>query len=102
MKEFVLDGAAMTSKEAIYQQLSRVFSFPTYFGHNLDAVWDLLMEEDEHIEIHFKHIALLVEHMDDYGEKLVKVFHNLEAINRHYTVHFYSGDMRSGTKEIKE
>lgn len=89
MREFIINGEAMTSKKAMYTHLNRVFSFPNYFGNNLDALWDLLTEENEPTVIYFKHIAKLIEHMDGYGEKLIQVFQNLEQTTDNYTVHFY-------------
>lgn len=93
MRKLVIDGARMTSKEAVYAQLNRVFSFPTYFGNNLDALWDVLLEESEPTAIHFKNVDFMLEQMGRYGEKLLKVFENLEAMNRHYEVCFYPNEI---------
>lgn len=89
MREFIIDGKMMTSKQAMYTHLNRIFSFPNHFGNNLDALWDVLTEENEPTVIYFKHIEELIDHLDGYGEKVVQVFQNLEQTKENYTVHFY-------------
>lgn len=93
MRQFLINGKSMTSKEAIYQQLNRLFSFPPYFGKNLDALWDVLNEATEPTEIHFIHVESLLEQMEGYGEKLLNVFRQLEKSNEHYKIHFYPFEM---------
>lgn len=40
----ILDGSRMRTLEAVYTELASQFSFPEYFGHNLDALWDCLTD----------------------------------------------------------
>lgn len=89
MRILIIDGHAMTSKNAMYTHLGRVFQFPEHFGNNLDALWDILTEETEPTVIYFKEVAKLIEQMDGYGEKVIQVFQNLEQMTDNYTVHFY-------------
>lgn len=93
MRQFLINGKSMASKEAIYQQLNRLFSFQPYFGNNLDALWDILNEESEPTEIYFIHVETLLEQMEGYGEKLLKVFRQLEKSNPNYKIHFYPFEM---------
>jgi ribonuclease inhibitor len=89
VREFIIDGRMMTSKNAVYTHLDRIFSFPSHFGNNLDALWDVLTEENEATIIHFKHTEVLTKHLEDYGKKLLKVFKNLEQKKANYTIYFY-------------
>jgi RNAse (barnase) inhibitor barstar len=38
----VLDGSQIRSKAAMLDALAKVMSFPDYFGHNLDALNDVV------------------------------------------------------------
>lgn len=78
----------MHSKEALYTHLSRIFSFPNDFGNNLDALWDVLNENDEPTTIEFLNVAEAEEHLGDYGEKLVTLLRKLEQENEYYMVRF--------------
>lgn len=89
MREFIIDGKKMTSKKAMYTHFSRIFSFPIHLGNNLDALWDVLTEENEVTVIYFKNIAKLIENLDGYGQKVIQVFQNLEQTKENYTVKFY-------------
>ena len=93
MRELIIDGKAMTSEKSMYIHLSRVFSFPTYFGNNLDALWDALTEESEPTVIYFKNVTQMTENLDRYGEKLIQLFQKLEQTTNNYKVHFYPEEM---------
>lgn len=40
-----LDGAALSSLDAVYDAVARQLALPPHFGRNLDALWDSLMRE---------------------------------------------------------
>lgn len=95
MREFMIDGQRMTSKEAIYTHLNRLFCFPNNFGNNLDALWDFLTEENEPTEIHFEQTDALLDEMEEYGKKLLGLFNQLDKQMANYTVYFYPGEMKA-------
>ncbi len=47
MGEYLLHGENMTDAASMHDELQRCFSFPAYYGRNLDALWDILTESDE-------------------------------------------------------
>ena len=94
MRTMVIDGDFMVTKDLMYAHLNRVFSFPSYFGDNLDALWDVLNESNEPTIVEFTHVNAVVEHLGVYGEKLVSLFHQLDEENECYTVKFYTGDIK--------
>ncbi len=51
MKSYILDGTRFNGVETFYTEVSQVFSFPDYFGRNLDALHDSLLDLDDEIEI---------------------------------------------------
>ena len=52
MKEFTLDLAGTYSADDFYEYLGEYISIPSYFGYNLDALWDLLTDVREETAIH--------------------------------------------------
>lgn len=88
MKELLVDGKFMQSKEAMYTHLTRVLSLPSYFGNNLDALWDILTESEEQTQINFINVDLAQEYLGDYGKKLIKLFKELEIENENYHINF--------------
>ena len=42
MKQYILNGQTMSTREAAYDESARVLDLPAYFGRNLDALWDEL------------------------------------------------------------
>jgi len=54
MKQYIIDGNNFTGVETFYDEVTKVFSFPEYFGRNLDALYDSLSDIGEPIEITWK------------------------------------------------
>lgn len=46
METIVLDGARMTSRNALHDYLAAQLGLPAYYGRNLDGLYDLLTERD--------------------------------------------------------
>ena len=65
-KTVLLDGTKMTSIETIHQHVADVLSFPSYYGHNLDALWDVLTEINDPVHIKFTHLARLHQQLPDW------------------------------------
>ena len=67
MKNYILDGAKMTSLTEAYAELKAGLNLPDYFGHNLDAfeecLRDKLVQEGafEIVVDHAKAVATLPE-----------------------------------------
>ncbi len=89
MKEVILDGRLMTSKNRLYAYLSETFNLPDHFGNNLDALWDILNEETEPTILHITYLKDFLEEMDGYGEQIVRMLTMLNQLNDHYEVYFY-------------
>lgn len=87
MKELTIDGKYMKSKEAMYVHLTRVFSLPSYFGNNLDALWDILTESEESTKINFLNVDLTRKYLGDYGERLIGLLEKLAEYDN-YTITF--------------
>lgn len=88
MKVLQINGEYMRTKKSMYTHLIRVFSFPSYFGNNLDALWDQLNEENEPTVIKVLNTNVILEDLGSYGEQLIRLLKKLEEENRNYTIHF--------------
>ena len=82
MKKIILDFSKSTSKEVMHKYLAEKFSFPEYYGANLDALHDLLTEITEPTCVG----------VFNYGRKylksVVEVFKDAESENKNLSVVF--------------
>ena len=46
-KELLIDMSGITDEKAFHEYVSKKLNFPGYYGHNLDAFWDCIMDEDQ-------------------------------------------------------
>lgn len=69
MNTFEIDFANVNGKQEAHELIASVLSFPCYYGHNLDALYDCL-REIRPCSIRLKNVSALGE----YGESLVEVF----------------------------
>ena len=76
--EFVLDCRRMRGKRKAHAYIAENLSFPDYYGHNLDALYDCLREMPE------AHIVLKCSDAlgeEGYGAALKKTFYDAAADN---------------------
>ena len=57
MIDIVLDG--VSGMEAIHDQLSQALQFPSFYGRNLDALYDCMTEVRTNVTIHLKNLSAL-------------------------------------------
>ena len=67
----ILEGKAMTDRVSALSHLAERLELPTYYGRNLDALYDVLTEIGEETEIILTDPAAVVEQMGKYGEALL-------------------------------
>ena len=66
-----LDGRAMTDRTAAHDHLKERLALPDYYGRNLDALYDVLMEIGTDTEIILMDPAAVAEQLGKYGEALL-------------------------------
>ena len=75
--KYILDGKKMVSKEETHAYLKEIFGFPEYYGNNLDALHDCLMERNV-MEIEVEHEEEMLAALGKYGEKLMQVLDDVK------------------------
>lgn len=74
MKIVELDGREMKIKLNTHCYIMKVMDFPSYYGQNLDALWDLLSTISVPTTIQIDHRDVIIENLGAYGEQLIEVF----------------------------
>lgn len=67
----ILDGKAMVDRVSAHSHLAERLELPTYYGRNLDALYDVLTEIGEETELVLTDPAAVAEQMGKYGEALL-------------------------------
>ena len=76
-----LDGREMTDRQRTHDYLAAQLQLPSYYGRNLDALYDLLTDRGEELEIRLMHADAMKAQLGTYGIKLLHTL--LEAENDH-------------------
>ena len=87
--EVILDGALITDRDALHDQLAEKFAFPAYYGRNLDALYDLLSVCPEQISVTVIHTDLLLEHLGRYGKSVIRTLQDVSRDNSQITLSIF-------------
>ena len=82
----VLEGAVMTDRMAVHNHLVERLDLPTYYGRNLDALYDVLMELGGETEIILRDPGAVAENLGKYGEALLTTLQEAAEENPHLTI----------------
>ena len=82
----VIDGRNMKDKITLHAYLKEQCKFPEYYGNNLDALYDVLTESGEPLEIKLEHAEELKEILCGYGEAFIETLQDAAAENKCVTV----------------
>ena len=69
MKELLLDAETLYTREQLHDVLAKVCGFPSDYGRNLDALYEML-----------------VAHLGNYGELVLRVLADAAAENPAFTL----------------
>ena len=86
MRNVVLDLSAVSSKEALHAALAEAFSFPAYYGKNLDALFDLLTQIDAPTRLFLLNAGQLALFPGSYPEKFLETLADAQRENPLFTV----------------
>ncbi|NLI83192.1 MAG: barstar family protein [Deltaproteobacteria bacterium] len=80
VKRCFISGEEVQSLEQFYDAIGSQLSLPEYFGHNLDALWDVLSTDVEGpVEIVWTQAGLSRQAMKEDFERLVAVLEEVVA-----------------------
>ncbi len=83
MRELRLDADTLYTRAQAHDIFAKTFGFPESYGRNLDALYDLLTALPP-TRLTLRHAEMLVVHMGNYGELLLRVLANAAAENPHF------------------
>ena len=81
-----LDGKAMTDRAAAHSHLVQMLELPTYYGRNLDALYDVLMEIGMDTELMLLDPGAVTANLGKYGEALLVTLQEAAESNPHLTI----------------
>lgn len=83
---YVLNGQVMIDPITTHQYIKERFNFPEYYGHNLDALYDLLSTYNDESTLNIVLIKTnyLLTLQPEYGQKLIETL--LDAQNTNYKI----------------
>lgn len=82
----VLEGKAMADRVSAHNHLTERLELPSYYGRNLDALFDVLTEISQDTEIVLNDPSVVVELMGRYGEALLGTLQEAAEQNPNLTV----------------
>ena len=82
----ILSGKAMTDRPTAHSHLAEKLDLPTWYGRNLDALYDVLTEISEDIQIILEDPAAVIENLGKYGEALLSTMQEAAESNPHLTI----------------
>lgn len=78
-KELVINGDEIKTNDDFHRQIKELLSFPSYYGNNLDALWDCLTTSIElPLTLVWKDLEKSKMELGDYCDKILDVFKHAE------------------------
>ena len=86
MRKIKLDICNIHTVEALHIYLQYMLDFPAYYGRNLDALYDMLSQENEQTYIEILHNPQVESETAAYLPKLLRVMEDAAEDNSKLTV----------------
>lgn len=80
MREFYINAETLYTRDDVHNVFEKTFSFPNYYGRNLDALYDFLTALSE-TRLTLQNAELLIDNLGNYGELLLRVLAGAAAEN---------------------
>jgi len=82
----IIDGRKMTDKATLHTYLKEQCKFPEYYGNNLDALYDVLTDREDPLEIRLENVQELKEILCGYGEAFIETLQDAAAENKNLAI----------------
>jgi ribonuclease inhibitor len=80
--EVTLNGSELTTMAQVHEQIAKDLKFPSYYGKNLDALHDMLMNEDKDVTITILNGGELFMNIgEDKGQALLDLLNDVHEAN---------------------
>ena len=79
----LLDGNAILNREMLHDTLASGLCLPSWYGRNLDALYDCLTDVQEETVVILRDQAALEEHLGGYGRRLLRLLEDVSQENPH-------------------
>jgi len=77
-----LNGARMRSCKGAHAYIAKKLGFPSYYGNNLDALFDVLSTWGNPVVIKIKNTKQLRRNLGEYGQAMLHTFEEAAQSNR--------------------
>ena len=84
--QVIIDGKNIKDKLSLHAYLKEQCNFPDYYGNNLDALYDVLTDRTEPLEIVLENAEELKEILCGYGEAFIEALQDAAAENGKITI----------------
>ncbi len=84
--QVIIDGRKMKDKQTLHAYLKEQCRFPEYYGNNLDALYDVLTDREEILEIRLEYAQELKEILCGYGEAFIETLEDAAASSKKFTL----------------
>ena len=81
MRTIVLDGREMTGKEVFHRLVAQKLELPSWYGGNLDALYDCLCDVEEDTQILFYHLGEMQQALGGYTQQILSAFFDAQEEN---------------------
>lgn len=76
-----IDGLSIKKKEDFYENIKKGLNAPQYFGNNLDALYDLLTEQPDILQIKFIHYNMMRQQLGiPFCQRILKVLQDADIL----------------------
>ena len=82
----ILEGKAMADRPAAHAHLAERLDLPSYYGRNLDSLYDVLTDIGADTEIILMDPAAVAEQLGKYGEALLSTMQEAAEENPRLTI----------------
>ena len=77
-----INGENMFTKYRAYQEIKSSMNLKSFYGNNLDALWDVLTTISEPTEVEILNKEALIGALESYGESILEVFKEASEENK--------------------
>lgn len=84
--KLALDGHNITSLQQLHREIAQQLELPDYYGENLDALWDVLTEWSEPLEVTVQNSSALLYRLGEESGSVLQLLQEAEEENAAITV----------------